>query len=65
VELGLKRCLCLSTGLAAAASAAIYLLAYFLFTIHEEIGISVDVAFPLAFWSFPAVFLGSMIVFFG
>jgi hypothetical protein len=63
VKPGLKRCLCLSTGLAAIASAAIYLFAYFLFTIHEEIGISAGMAFPLALWTFPAVFLGSMILF--
>lgn len=62
MEQGLKYRLALSAGLAAIASGAIYLLAYFLFTIHEEIGISADMGLPLALWTFPAVFFGSMIV---
>jgi hypothetical protein len=59
----LKHGLSLSAGLAVIASATVYLLAYFLFTIHEEIGISADAAFPLALWTFPAVFLGSLVAF--
>jgi hypothetical protein len=55
--------LLLSVGLAAIASAAVYVLAFFLFTTHEEIGIQADTAFPLALWTFPIVFLGSMIAF--
>ena len=51
----------LSAGLAAIASAAVYVLAYFLFTIHEEIGISADTALPLALWTFLIVFLGSLV----
>jgi hypothetical protein len=44
VEPTLKHSLSLSAGLALIASAAMYVLAYFLFTIHEEIGISADAA---------------------
>jgi hypothetical protein len=47
----LKHCLSLSAGLAVITSAAMYVLAYFLFTIHEEIGVSADAAFPLALWT--------------
>ena len=61
VEPTLKHCLSLSAGLAVITSAAMYVLAYFLFTIHEEIGISPDAAFPLALWTFPIVFLGSLV----
>jgi hypothetical protein len=61
VEPTLKHCLSVSIGLAVIASAAMYVLAYFLFTIHEEIGISADAALPLAIWSFPIVFLGSLV----
>lgn len=50
-----------SIGLAVIASAAMYVLAYFLFTIHEEIGISADAALPLAVWTLPIVFLGSLV----
>ena len=63
VKTGLKHGLYLSAGWAAIASGAIYLLAYFLFTIHEEIGISAGTAFPLALWTFPVVFLGSLLAF--
>jgi len=38
-----------------------YVLAYFLFTIHEEIGISADAALPLAIWTFLMVLVGSII----
>ena len=61
VEPTVKSSLSFSIGLAAIASAAMYLLAYFLFTIHEEIGISADAALPLAMWTFPIVFLGSFV----
>ncbi len=61
MEPPLKYCLSLSAGLAVIASAAVYVLAYFLLTTHEEIGISADAAFPLALWTFPVVFLGSMV----
>jgi hypothetical protein len=60
VEPTLSHDVFLSAGLAVIASAAVYALAYFLFTIHEEIGISTDTAFPLALWTFPMVFLGSL-----
>ena len=56
-----KHCLSLSFGLAVIASVATYILAFFLFTIHEEIGISADAALPIAVWTFPIVFLGSLI----
>lgn len=58
----LKHCLFFSIALAVVASAAMYVLAYFLFTIHEEIGISAAAALPLAVWTFPIVFLGSLVV---
>ncbi len=53
--------LLLSAGLAVIASAAVYALAYFLFTIHEEIGISADAALPIALWTLPIVFVGSLV----
>jgi hypothetical protein len=40
---------------------AAYVLAYFLFTIHEEIGISSDAALPIAVLTFPIMFLGTLI----
>lgn len=61
MEPALKHCLPLSAGVAVIAAAAAYLLAYFLFDIHEEIGISADTALPLALWTFPVVFLGSLV----
>jgi hypothetical protein len=61
VEPTLKHSVFLSAALAVTASAALYVLAYFLFTIHEEIGISADVALPLALWACPIVFLGSLV----
>jgi hypothetical protein len=63
VKATLSHGLFLSAGLAVIASAAVYVLAYFLFTTHEEIGIRADAAFPLALWTFPVVFLGSMVAF--
>jgi hypothetical protein len=62
VNAALKHCLFISVALAVGASAAMCVLAYFLFTIHEEIGISAAAALPLAVWTFPIVFLGSLIV---
>jgi hypothetical protein len=44
VEPALKHCLWLSFGVALTGSVAAYVFAYFLFTIHEEIGISSDAA---------------------
>ncbi len=61
VGLALKHCLVLSFGVALTASAAAYVLAYFLFTIHEEIGISSDAALPIAVWTLPITFLGTLI----
>jgi len=63
VEPTLKHGLFLSIGLAVTASAAMYLLAYFLFTIHEEIGISADAALPLAIWTFPIALMGFIVGF--
>jgi hypothetical protein len=57
----LSRGLFLSAGLAVIASAAVYVLAYLLLTIHEEIGISADAALPLGLWAFPVVFLASVV----
>jgi len=61
VELALKHSLSLSFGVALIASVAAYVLAYFLFTIHEEIGVSADAALPIALWTFPIMFLGTLI----
>jgi hypothetical protein len=51
----MRYALWLSFGLALMASVAAYLLAFFLFTIHEVIGISADAAlvapFPSCFWA--------------
>ena len=63
LEPTIKRSLWLSLGLALMASVAAYFLAFFLFTIHEEIGISADVALPIAGCTFPIVFLGSLIAY--
>jgi hypothetical protein len=62
VEPTIKRSLWLSLGLALMAAVAAYFLAFFLFTIHEEIGISSDAALPIAGCTFPIVFLGSLAV---
>lgn len=61
MEPTLIRGLFLSAGLAGMASTAVYVLSYFLFAIHEEIGISVDTALPIALWTFPIVFVGSLV----
>ena len=61
MEPTLSRDFFLSAGLAVIASGAVYVLAYFLFAIHEEIGISTDAALPLALWTFPVVFLASVV----
>ena len=61
MEPTLGRDLLLSAGLAVIASGVVYVLAYFLFAIHEEIGISTDAASPLALWTFPVVFLASLV----
>ena len=61
LEPTIKRSLWVSFGLALMASVAAYFLAFFLFTIHEEIGISTDAALPIAGCTFPIVFLGSLI----
>jgi hypothetical protein len=61
VEPTIKRSFWLSLGLAVMVSVAAYFLAFFLFTIHEEIGISAGAALPIAGCTFPIVFLGSLI----
>ena len=61
VQLMLKHGLMVSTAVAGIASFAIYVLAYLLFTIHEEIGIPPDAAWHLAQWTFPVAFLASFI----
>jgi hypothetical protein len=63
VETTIKRSLLLSFGLALMAAVAAYFLAFLLFTIHEEIGISADAALPIAGCTFPIVFLGSLTAF--
>jgi hypothetical protein len=57
----LKHSLFLASGLAASASAAMYVLGYFLFTVHEEIGLPAGAALAPAIWTFPIVFLGSLV----
>lgn len=61
MEPTIKRGLWVSFGLALMASVAGYFMAFLLFTIHEEIGISTDAALPIAGCTFPIVFLGSLI----
>jgi hypothetical protein len=63
VEPTIKRSPWLSFGLALMASVAAYFMAFFLFTIHEEIGVSADAALPIAVCTFPMVFLGSPIAY--
>lgn len=61
MQLTLKYGLLVSAALAGITSAAIYVVAYLLFTIHEEIGIPPNVALHLAQWTFPVVFLASFV----
>jgi hypothetical protein len=61
VQLTLKYGLLVSAALVGITSVAIYVVAYLLFTIHEEIGIPPNVALHLAQWTFPAVFLASFV----
>ena len=56
MEPTIKRSLWVSFGLALMASVAAYFLTFFLFTIHEEIGISTDAALPIAGCIFPSCF---------
>jgi hypothetical protein len=61
VQLTLKHRLLVAAGLASIASAAVCVLGYLLFTIHEEIGIPPNVALHLAGWAFPVAFLASFV----
>ena len=61
MQLTLMHGLLISAILAGIASAAIYVLAYLLFTIHEEIGIPPESALHLAGWASPVAFLASFI----
>ena len=61
VQPTLKHALLVSAALAGIASATVYVLAFLLFTIHEEIGISPDAALHLAQWTFPVAFLVSFV----
>ena len=61
MQLTPKHGLSLSVALAGIASVAIYVLAYLLFTIYEEIGIPPNAALPLALWTFPVAFLASLV----
>ena len=61
MQLTLKHGLLISAALAGIASAAIYVLALLLFTIHEEIGIPPDSALHLAQWTFAVAFLVSFV----
>ena len=63
MEPTIKRSLWVSSGLALMASVADYFLAFFLFTIHEEIGVSADAALPIAVCTFPIVLVGSLIAY--
>lgn len=49
--------------LALGASIAVYALAWGLFTTHQELEVSGRAAFSLAAWTFPIVFVGSLIVY--
>ena len=59
----LKRSVLRSLILAVSASLAIYFVARTFFAVHEEVNIPPRAAFPVAAWSFPAVFLGSFLFF--
>ena len=61
VQPTLKHGLLVSAALAGIVSAAVYVLAFLLFTIHEEIGIPPDEALHLAQWTFPVAFLVSFV----
>jgi uncharacterized RDD family membrane protein YckC len=61
VQLTPKPGLLVSAALAGIASAAVYFVAFLLFTIHEEIGIPPDAALHLAQWTFPVAFLASFV----
>lgn len=63
MELTFKHGLLVAAGLATIASAAVYVLAYLFFTIHEEIGIPPEAALHLAGWAFPVAFLASFVGF--
>jgi len=61
VQLTLIHGLLISATLAGIASAAIHVLAYLPFTIHEEICIPPEAALHLAEWAFPVAFLASFV----
>jgi hypothetical protein len=61
VQLTPKHGLLVSAALAGIASAAVYVVTFLLFTIHEEIGIRPDAALHLAQWTFPVAFLASFV----
>jgi len=63
MELQLKRCILRSLAVSLVISLAIYLLALGLFTTHEEVNVPRAAAFPIAAWSFPVVFLLSLLFF--
>jgi hypothetical protein len=59
----LKGSILRSVSVSLAASIAIYVIALGFFTVHEEVNVSTSAAFPLAAWSFPVLFLVSLLFF--
>jgi hypothetical protein len=59
----LKRSIFRSLTVSLVVSTAIYALALGFFTTHEEVNVPTAAAFPLAAWSFPVVFLVSLVFF--
>jgi hypothetical protein len=59
----LKRSIYRSLTVSLVTSIAVYVIALGFFTTHEEVNVPTGAAFPLAAWSFPVVFLLSLVFF--
>jgi hypothetical protein len=59
----LKRSIVRSLTVSFVVCIAIYLVALGFFTTHEEANVPTAAAFPLAAWSFPVVFIVSLVFF--
>jgi predicted ABC-type exoprotein transport system permease subunit len=59
----LKQSIFRSLTISLVVSVAIYILAFGFFTTHEEVNVPTTAAFPLAVWSFPVVFVISLLFF--
>jgi hypothetical protein len=63
MDLQVRRTILSSLIVSLVVSLAVYLLALGLFTTHEEVNVPRAAAFPIAAWSFPVVFLLSLLFF--